>query len=69
MLESVEPLGAGLRALRSVDVPRYAELVEHVIHSTGAERAALRGYRCRVAYPVYGSEVMLTFEAAVRSDK
>jgi hypothetical protein len=66
MAEAVEGLGQGLARLRSADVPRYAELVEHAAAKAGFELAAMRGYRCRVDYPLYGSQVTLAFRAQER---
>jgi hypothetical protein len=63
MLESVEPLGVGASKFRSGDVPRYAELIGHTLGRADWDGVRLRGYRCRIDYPVYGSQVMLTFAA------
>jgi hypothetical protein len=61
MLESIEPLGAGAQRFRSADVPRYAGLVRHVFERMRWDPSKFRGYRARVDYPVYGSQVMMTF--------
>ncbi len=66
MLESVESLGEGLARVRSGDVPRYAEMVRHVFASVGWDAQEFRGYRVRVDYPIYGSQVMLAFKAPER---
>lgn len=63
MLESVEPLGKGLARVRSGDVPRYAEMVRHVFDSAGWDAENFRGYRVRIDYPIYGTQVMLAFQA------
>lgn len=65
MLESIEPLGMGLSRFRSGVVPRYAELVRHVFTTIGTDGARYRGYRCRIDYPVYGSQVAMVFEPEV----
>lgn len=62
LLESVEPLGEGLARLRSTDVPRYTELTAHAFKALGLDARRMRGYRCRVDYPVYGTQVSLAFE-------
>jgi hypothetical protein len=62
VLESVEPLGEGLARLRSIDVPRYAALMGHAFRALGVDPGVLRGFRCRVDYPIYGSQVALAFE-------
>jgi hypothetical protein len=63
LLERVEPLPDGLTGIRSGDIPRYDELVRHVVDRLGRRPEAFRGYRCRVTYPVYGSQVMMVFDA------
>lgn len=62
MLESIEPLGVGATRFRSGAVPRYAELLRHVFTTIGADGSRYRGYRCRIDYPVYGSQVAMVFE-------
>ncbi|MCC6660529.1 MAG: hypothetical protein IT437_06545 [Phycisphaerales bacterium] len=62
VLESVEPLGAPLARVRSADVPRYAELLDHTFGRLAWDAAAFRGYRCRIEYPIYGSQVTMVFE-------
>jgi hypothetical protein len=62
MLESIEPLGAGLARFRSGAVPRYTDLLRHVLAAIGADESRYRGYRCRIDYPVYGSQVAMVFE-------
>ncbi len=62
LLESVEPLGNGLPRLRSGDVPRYADLITHTFKALRLDARRMRGYRCRVDYPVYGSQITMAFE-------
>jgi hypothetical protein len=61
MMESLDSLGVGSSRFRSMDVPRYGELVRHVFEKMGFNGARFRGYRCRIDYPVYGSQVMALF--------
>lgn len=63
VLETIEPLGLGLRRCRSGDVPRYSDLLSHVTGSLGWDPAEMRAYRCRSTYPLYGSQVMMCFRA------
>lgn len=62
MLESIESLGKGVARARSDDVPRYNALTSHVCDSLGWDGAAMHGFRCRIEYPVYGSQVTMLFE-------
>jgi hypothetical protein len=60
--ESIEPLGSGLSRLRSSDTQRYPELISHVCAARKWDVETLRGYRCRIEYPMYSSEVVVTFD-------
>lgn len=65
LLESIRPLGWGLSKARAADVPRYLDMLEHVCRSMSWEPDALRGYRCRIRYPIYGTQICMSF--ALRS--
>lgn len=67
MAESIEPLGNGLTRVRSEEVPRYAELVRHVFRTVGVDESAVRGFRCRIDYPLYGSQVTMAFDGVERA--
>ena len=60
MLESIEPMGQGLARIRSMDVPRYAQLIARVFDALQLEPARFRAYRCRIDYPVYGAQVTMS---------
>jgi hypothetical protein len=62
MIESVDFLGRGLDALRMPGYPRYTELVAQACAAAGWDPQRLRGWRCTVRYPVYGSQIGLSFE-------
>jgi hypothetical protein len=62
MLESIEPLGTGLSRFRSPYVPRYHELMRHAFDKMNFDAARFRGYRCKIDYPVYGSQIAVTFK-------
>ena len=65
MLESVVFLGRGTAAFRVAEIPRYVELIEHVCNRFGWDAQRFRGYRCKIRYPVYGSEISLSFPLPV----
>lgn len=62
VLERVEPMGEGLGVSRSADVPRYLELLRSACARLGWDPGAFRGFRCRVEYPIYGSQVTMLFD-------
>jgi hypothetical protein len=63
MDESIQPLGARLGQSRSTDVPDYARLLRHVTGKMAWDAGRFRGYRCRVDYPIYGTQVVMAFDA------
>ena len=66
MLESVESLGTGISRCRSADIGRYGELLQSVCARLGWDGTRFRGYRCRIDYPLYGSQVILTWDQTER---
>ena len=68
LAERVESMGTGTSRFRTGDVPRYVELVRHVLGELGWDGERFRGYRCRVEYPVYGSQTTMRFRAPVRPE-
>jgi hypothetical protein len=61
--ESIQPLGAGLSRFRTADSPRYVELLRLVCDKLGWNGDQFRGYRSRIEYPVYGTQVAMAFPA------
>lgn len=59
LLETIEPLAS----LRSPDVPRYEELLARAAAGPAvrADLAAFHAWRCRIDYPLYGSQVTASF--------
>jgi hypothetical protein len=66
MLETLDSLGMGITRFRSVEVPRYADMLRHVFQRMGFDGARFRGHRCRIDYPVYGSQITVMFRAQER---
>jgi hypothetical protein len=64
--ERTTPLGAGLGQVRTSDIPNYFELLGHVFGKLGWDPEDFRGYRTRIDYPIYGSQVCQVFERAPR---
>jgi hypothetical protein len=61
LAESIEPLGTGISRFRSARVPGYARLIDLVCTKMGWDGTRFRGYRCQIEYPLYGSQVAMTF--------
>ncbi len=63
--EQVAPLTRTAAARSSTDSPRHGPLVDHVFEKLGWDADAFAGYRTRVDYPVYGTQVTMAFPAPV----
>jgi len=66
MLESVVSLQRGA-SFRVAEIPRYAELIDYVCGRLNWSPAELRGYRCKIRYPVYGAMVCLAFPLPLKA--
>ena len=64
--ESVTFLGRGREALPLDDMHRYVDMLDHVSGRLGWDLDAFRGFRCRIQYPMHGSQACLAFEAPAR---
>ncbi|MCA9284007.1 MAG: hypothetical protein KDA22_02240 [Phycisphaerales bacterium] len=62
MLERIEPLGRGAARFRCTEVPRSPDLIEEVFRRLDWDGDRFAGWRCRIDYPVYGSQVVASFE-------
>jgi hypothetical protein len=54
--------GLGLTAIESMQTQNYGRLVEYALRAQGLPRQEMRGFRCEMAYPVYGTQVSLRFD-------
>lgn len=62
MIETIQMLGRGAAPLRIAEIPTYVELLRYAFDSLGWSDTAFRAYRCRIDYPVYGSQVVMAFD-------
>jgi hypothetical protein len=62
LLESVQSLGQGLASFRSPDTPAHQDMIRFACQQRGWDADQLRGYRCRIEYPMYSSEITFSFE-------
>ena len=61
MIETVQPLGTGVNAVRTKLLPRYMEMLESIHSRMGWDPDTFRLYRCHVKYPVVGLWYSLEF--------
>lgn len=60
-LETIQHMGTDLSRFRTKDVAHYLEMIRFVCGKLGWEGTRFRGYRCRVEYPVHGTQVSMIF--------
>ena len=60
LAEQIDPLGTSA-ARRIPEVPVYPRLISETCRTIGFDEGAFRCYRCRVKYPLYGSQICMTF--------
>jgi hypothetical protein len=65
VLESVQEMGSKLAGFRTKEVARYVEMVRFVCEKLGWDANRFRGYRCRVEYPIYGTQVSVILHPPV----
>ncbi|HSI50764.1 MAG TPA: hypothetical protein VLA61_21050 [Ideonella sp.] len=61
MVESVQFLGRGPEAFRLPEYARYPELIRRACAEREWNASKLRGYRIKVRYPIYGSQIGMAF--------
>ena len=64
---SVQYLGRGPHSFHVAEFARHAELVQYACDKLGWDINRLRGYRCRVQYPVAVAQYSMLFEPPVRA--
>jgi hypothetical protein len=62
MVESIQILGRGVAKWRDAKIPSYVDMLRHVFSRLGWSDAEFRGYRSGIDYPMYGSQVAMTFD-------
>ncbi|HYD01262.1 MAG TPA: hypothetical protein VEB22_08555 [Phycisphaerales bacterium] len=61
LFETVVQLGHGVQSCRIEGVPRYVEMLRSVCAQRGWDPEAFRCYRCHVQYPVYATQIILSW--------
>jgi hypothetical protein len=62
LVESIQPLGRGTSKFRIGEVPWYSDLLKLVCTRLGWDGEQFRAFRCRIDYPIYGSQVAMAFD-------
>lgn len=61
LCETIQLLGTGVQKFSNPEMPRYVELLTDVCRRLGWDASRFRGYRCRIEYPIFGSQVTMAF--------
>ncbi len=64
--ESVQGMGTNVSRFRTKEFAQYVDMVRFVCKKLGWDTDRFRGYRCRLTYPVYGTEVSMVFAPPAR---
>ncbi len=60
--ESINYVGRGVTALGLPNVPNYSAMLDHACVKLDWDPTVLRGYRCDISYPIWGSFIQTCFE-------
>jgi len=66
--ESTSALGNDYRNFRVEGIPNYIGLLEHTFTSLGWDPTKFRGYRTRIDYPIFSSQIQHCFKLPVLAD-
>ena len=69
LAESIQPLGRGIAKVRASEVPWYPQLLTTVCNKLAWTGDSFRTYRCRIDYPLYGSQVAIAFDTIPPPDR
>jgi hypothetical protein len=65
--ESIQYLGRGVSGFGVSEVGRYVEMIRHVGAKLKWDIERFRGFRCRMPYPVYATQVCMVFKPPLAS--
>jgi hypothetical protein len=68
VLESIQDMGSQIERFRTKEFAGYIEMVHYVCDKLGWDSNRFRCYRCRVDFPVYGTQVSMVFEPPAPRD-
>lgn len=59
LCETIQLLGKGVHKFGNAEMPRYGELLTDVCRRLGWDPHHFRAYRCRIEYPIFGTQVTM----------
>lgn len=60
--DRLELVGRGIDLLPVPEVPKHSELLDHVFSSLAWNPESFKGWRARIDYPLYGTQVAISFD-------
>lgn len=60
--ESINYLGRGVTRFRVAGIGHYVEMLQHVCDALSWDAERLRGYRCHIRYPIFGTSACVVFD-------
>jgi hypothetical protein len=66
LVESIQSLGRGISKFRVGEVPWYSDLLRRVCSKLNWDGDRFRGFRTRIDYPLYGTQVAIAFDTMDR---
>lgn len=66
LAETITKLGSGVDRYRISEAPWYVELLKEVCTRMGWDDAKMRGFRTRIEYPLYGSQIAIAYDGQTR---
>ena len=60
--ETIQHMGTGIANFTNPEMPRYTDLLTHIWCKLGWNGAEFRGYRTRIEYPIFGTQVTMAFD-------
>lgn len=67
LAELVEDLGVGIRRCRCAEAPEYVDVLGHCCEELGWEAERLHVFRCRIEYPLVGTQISIGLQFPYRS--
>jgi hypothetical protein len=68
IVQSIQPLGRGIAKFRAAENPDHVDMLRYICERRKWDGNRLRGYRCRIEYPVYSSEIVMAFDLPVEPE-
>jgi len=66
VLETFESMGVGIEHFRAPEIPGYTELLLSTCARVGWDPSEFRGYRVRIDYPIFSSQIQVAFDLPIR---